>query len=78
MSKDKNLIAILMAVLAAALIALLFFSEAVGRRLWMAIALVTIASILLSIDDGSIGEALTFSRGSLLVHGATICWIAAK
>ena len=61
-------------IVATALIALLFFSEAVGRRLWMAIALVTIASILLSLDDGSIGEALTFSRGSLLVLGATVCW----
>ncbi len=61
-------------IVATALIALLFFSEAVGRRLWIAIALVTVASILLSLDDGSIGEALTFSRGSLLVLGATVCW----
>jgi drug/metabolite transporter (DMT)-like permease len=61
-------------IVATALIALLFFSEAVGRRLWIAIALVTVASILLSLDDGGIGEALTFSRGSLLVLGATVCW----
>ena len=61
-------------IVATALIALLFFSEAVGRRLWTAIALVTVASILLSLDDGGIGEALTFSRGSLLVLGATVCW----
>lgn len=61
-------------IVATALIALLFFSEAVGRRLWIAIALVTVASILLSLDDGSIGEALTFSSGSLLVLGATVCW----
>ena len=62
-------------IVATAIIALLFFGEVVGRRLWMAIAFVTIASILLSLDDdGSIGEALTFSRGSLLVLGATICW----
>lgn len=61
-------------IVATALIALLFFSEAVGRRLWLAIALVTVASILLSLDDGSLGEALTFSRGSLLVLGATVCW----
>lgn len=61
-------------IVATALIVLLFFGEAVGRRLWTAIALVTAASILLSLDDSSIGEALTFSRGSLLVLGATICW----
>jgi drug/metabolite transporter (DMT)-like permease len=61
-------------IVATALIALLFFGEAVGRRLWTAIVLVTAASILLSLDDSSIGEALTFSRGSLLVLGATICW----
>jgi len=40
----------------------------------MAIAFVTTASILLSLDDSSIGEALNFSRGSLLVLGATVCW----
>lgn len=61
-------------IVATAIIALLLFGEAVSRRLWAAIAFVTAASILLSLDDGSIGEALTFSRGSLLVLGATICW----
>lgn len=61
-------------IVATAIIALLFFGEVVSRRLWIAIAFVTIASILLSLDDGSIGEALTFSRGSLLVLGATVCW----
>ena len=61
-------------IVATAIIALLFFGELVSRRLWIAIAFVTIASILLSLDDGNIGEALTFSRGSLLVLGATVCW----
>lgn len=61
-------------IVATAIIALLFFGEAVTKRLWTAIAFVTTASILLSLDDGSIGEAFTFSRGSLLVLGATICW----
>ncbi len=61
-------------IVATALIALLFFHESVERKLWMAIILVTTASILLSLDDGSIGEALTFSQGSLFVLGATICW----
>jgi len=61
-------------IVATALIALLFFGEKVRRKLWIAISLVTIASILLSLEDGSMTEALTFSRGSLLVLGATICW----
>lgn len=61
-------------IVATAIIALLFFHEAVGRRLWIAICFVTAASILLSLDDGSLDDALTFSRGSLLVLGATICW----
>jgi len=61
-------------IVATAIIALLFFGEAVSRRLWTAIAFVTTASILLSLDDSSIGEALNFSRGSLLVLGAIICW----
>lgn len=61
-------------IVATALIALLFFGEKVRRKLWMAISLVTIASILLSLEDGSMTEALTFSRGSMLVLGATICW----
>ncbi len=61
-------------IVATAIIALMFFSEAVSRRLWTAIVFVTVASILLSLDDGSISEALNFSSGSLLVLGATICW----
>ncbi len=40
----------------------------------MAIALVTAASILLSLDGGSVGEAFSFSKGSLLVVRATVCW----
>lgn len=61
-------------IVATAIFSLLFMREAVGRRLWMAINLVTIASILLLLEDSSIGDAFTFSRGSLLVLGATVCW----
>ena len=61
-------------IVATALIALLFFGESVKRKLWIAIMLVTTASILLSLEDGNMSEALSFSRGSLLVLGATICW----
>lgn len=62
-------------IVATAIIAMLFFGEAVGRRLWVAIALVTVASIMLSLKGvGSLGEAFSFSQGSLLVLGATVCW----
>ena len=61
-------------IVATALIALLFFREKVGKRLWIAIALVTVACILLSLDGSSAADALRFSKGSLLVLGATVCW----
>lgn len=61
-------------IVATAIIALLFFREAVGRRLWTAICLVTTASMLLSLENSNIGDALTFSKGSLLVLAATVCW----
>ena len=35
---------------------------------------VAVASILLSLDGTSASEALRFSKGSLLVLGATVCW----
>jgi drug/metabolite transporter (DMT)-like permease len=56
---------------ATAVIALLFFGEAIGKRLWSAIILITLSSILLTLDTA---EGVSFSCGSLLVLGATICW----
>ena len=61
-------------IVATALIALLFFREKVSRKLWVAIALVTVASILLSFSEGGSNGVLAFSKGSLLVLGATVCW----
>ncbi len=61
-------------IVATALIALLFFREKVGPRLWIAILFVTLASILLSLEGNSASDALRFSKGSLLVLGATVCW----
>lgn len=58
-------------IVATAIIALMIFCEAVGKRLWAAIALITLSSILLTMDTA---EGLIFSLGSLLVLGATICW----
>ena len=58
-------------IVATALFAVLLFREAVSPRLWAALALITCASCLLTLDtDG----ALAFSAGSLLVLLAAACW----
>ena len=58
-------------IVATAVIALAVFGETVGKRLWTAIALITLSSILLTLDTA---EGFSFSFGSLLVLGATVCW----
>jgi len=58
-------------IVATSLIALLIFGEKIGKKLWLAIILVTLSSILLSFEDMS---SLQFSWGSLLVLLACVCW----
>ena len=58
-------------IVATSLIALVIFKETVSKRLWFAIALITLSSILLSFDGA---ESFRFSYGSLLVIAATVCW----
>ena len=58
-------------IVATSLIALCFFRERIPRRLWLAIGLITLSSILLSLNEGG---ALSFSPGSLLVLAACGCW----
>ena len=53
------------------LIALFIFKEAISRRLWIAIGLVTLASIVLSFEGTG---AFVFNQGSLFVLGACACW----
>jgi drug/metabolite transporter (DMT)-like permease len=56
---------------ATSLIALCIFKEVISKRLWIAIALVTVASVILSFE----GEgAFAFNIGSLFVFGACACW----
>lgn len=59
-------------IVATTLVALVIFKEKVSWRLWSAILLVVIASILLSVQ-GSL-SSLKLSPGALLVLGATLCW----
>ena len=58
-------------IVATSLIALVIFKEKISPKLWSAILLITLSSMLLSFED--IGS-LSFSAGSLLVLGACICW----
>ena len=58
-------------IVATAMIALLLFKEKVSRKLWMAIALITVSSIILSVDGKS---EFSFSYGSIFVLLATLCW----
>ena len=53
------------------LIALFVFKEIISRRLWIAIALVTISSAILSFEG--VG-AFDFNVGSLFIFGACLCW----
>ena len=58
-------------IVATTLIALFIFKETVSGRLWAAIALITLSSILLSFEGTN---SFNFSCGSLFVLAATVCW----
>lgn len=56
---------------ATSVIALVFFKEMISKRLWIALFMVTAASVILSFEGMG---ALTLNEGSLFVLGACICW----
>ena len=56
---------------ATSLIALFIFREAISKRLWIAIGLLTVASMILSVENFS---HISFSFGSIFVLLAAICW----
>lgn len=58
-------------IVATSLIALFIFKELISWKLWIAIILVTLSSMILSFKDIS---SFTFSLGSIFVLFATICW----
>lgn len=58
-------------IVATSLIALVVFKEAVSRRLWLSIGLITLSSVILSVEDAS---SLQFSSGSIFVLLACVCW----
>ena len=58
---------------ATSLIAWICFHEAIGRRMWCSLGILTAASMGLSLDFSDAGT-WSFSSGSLLVLGACACW----
>lgn len=58
-------------IVATSLIALIIFKEVISKRVWGAIVLITISSMLLSFEDMS---SLQFSWGSIFIMVASICW----
>lgn len=58
-------------IVATSIIALVIFKETISKRLWLAIVLVTVSSIILSFEDMS---SLSFSLGSIFVLLACVCW----
>lgn len=58
-------------IVATTLIALVIFHEAVSKRLWAAIALISLSSIILSFEGT---DSFRFSYGSLFVLLASACW----
>jgi len=58
-------------IVATSLIALIVFREVITRKLWIAIGLVTLASIILSFENSG---AFSFNIGSVFVLAASVCW----
>lgn len=58
-------------IVATAFIALLFFKETISKRLWIAIGMITFASIWLSVKDF---HDISFTFGSVFILLGTICW----
>lgn len=58
-------------IVATSIIALVIFKESISRKLWLAIGLITLSSVILSFEDMS---SFQFSFGSLFVLLACVCW----
>ena len=58
-------------IVATSIIALFVFKEAISPRLWAAIVLIVLSTMLLSFEDMS---SLQFSYGSIFILAAAVCW----
>ncbi len=54
-----------------AIIAMLFFKEVVGRKMWISISLIVVSGVLLTFEDFT---GFHISIGALLVLGASLSW----
>ena len=53
------------------IIAMIFFKEIVGRKMWVAISLIVLAGAMLTFEDFT---GFHISIGALFVLGASLCW----
>ena len=58
-------------IVATSIIAFVIFREKIGLRVWLAIGLITVSSMILAFEGSG---SLKFSAGSLLVLLACVCW----
>lgn len=58
-------------IVATSVVALVIFKEAISKKLWFSIMLVTIASMILGFEGV---DSFAFNEGSVFVLGACICW----
>lgn len=58
-------------IVATSLIAFILFRETIGRRVWLAIGLITVSTMILSFEGAG---SFTFSAGSIFVLLACMCW----
>ncbi|MHB1485335.1 MAG: DMT family transporter [Saccharofermentanales bacterium] len=58
-------------IVATSVIASFVFKEAIGKSMWLAISLITLASVILSVKDFS---SFSFSTGSIFILFACLAW----
>lgn len=58
-------------IVATTLIALFIFKETIGKRMWLAITLITLSSMILSLSEL---KSLSFSIGSIFILMACVSW----
>lgn len=58
-------------IVATAAVAMIFFKEPLDKRMWLAILLIIISSVILSVGDF---RSLSISAGAIFVIAACLCW----
>lgn len=58
-------------IVATSFIAFLIFKESIGKSMWIAISLITLSSLILSVEDL---YSFSFSMGSIFAILACLCW----